>query len=254
MQGRIHSLESFGTVDGPGVRFVVFVQGCPMRCAYCHNPDTWAMTGGTMMEPEEIIEQYERNKGFYRGGGITVTGGEPLMQVDFLIDLFTLAKSKNIHTCIDTSGIAFNPDSTQFMEKLDRLMTLTDLVMLDIKHIDPQKHQELTAQPNQRILEFAAYLNEKRVDMWIRHVVVPGITDDDQYLEELGYFIGQFTNLKALDVLPYHTMGEVKYQKLGMEYKLKGVPAMDKDKAIEKKKVVLAGVKKRRMEMGLMKE
>ena len=253
MQGRIHSLESFGTVDGPGVRFVVFVQGCPMRCAYCHNPDTWAMTGGTMMEPAEIIEQYERNKGFYRGGGITVTGGEPLMQVDFLIDLFTLAKAKDIHTCIDSSGIAFNPDSAQFMEKLDHLMTLTDLVMLDIKHIDPEKHKELTAQPNKRILEFAAYLNDKKVDMWIRHVVVPGITDDDKYLGELGYFIGQFTNLKALDVLPYHTMGEVKYKKLGMEYKLKGVPAMDKDKAIEKKKVVLAGVKRRRIEMGLMK-
>ena len=254
MQGRIHSLESFGTVDGPGVRFVVFVQGCPMRCAYCHNPDTWAMTGGTMMEPAEIIEQYEKNKGFYRGGGITVTGGEPLMQVDFLIDLFTLAKAKDIHTCIDSSGIAFNPDSAQFMEKLDHLMTLTDLVMLDIKHIDPEKHQELTAQPNQRILEFAAYLNEKQVDMWIRHVVVPGITDDDQYLDALGYFIGQFTNLKALDILPYHTMGEVKYQKLGMEYKLKGVPAMDKEKALEKKKIVLAGVKRRRIEMGLIKE
>ena len=254
MQGRIHSLESFGTVDGPGVRFVVFVQGCPMRCAYCHNPDTWSMTGGTMMEPAEIIEQYEKNKGFYRGGGITVTGGEPLMQVDFLIDLFTLAKAKDIHTCIDSSGIAYNPDSPQFIEKLDRLMTLTDLVMLDIKHIDPEKHKELTAQPNNRILEFAAYLNEKKVDMWIRHVIVPGLTDDDKYLDELGYFIGQFTNLKALDVLPYHTMGEVKYKKLGIEYKLKGVPAMEKAAAIEKKKVVLAGVKRRRIEMGLMKE
>ena len=253
MQGRIHSLESFGTVDGPGVRFVVFVQGCPMRCAYCHNPDTWAMTGGTMMEPEEIIEQYERNKGFYKGGGLTVTGGEPLMQVDFLIDLFTLAKAKDIHTCIDSSGIAFNPDSSQFMEKLDRLMSLTDLVMLDIKHIDPEKHKELTAHPNKRILEFAAYLNEKQVDMWIRHVVVPGLTDDDKYLEELGYFIGQFTNLKALDVLPYHTMGEVKYQKLGMEYKLKGVPALEKSVAIEKKQVVLKGLKRRRQELGLLK-
>ena len=253
MQGRIHSLESFGTVDGPGVRFVVFVQGCPMRCAYCHNPDTWAMTGGQMMEPEYIIEQYERNKGFYRGGGITVTGGEPLMQIDFLIDLFTLAKKKEIHTCIDSSGIAFNPDSEGFMEKLDKLMTLTDLVMLDIKHIDNEKHKELTAQPNKRILEFAAYLNEKQVPMWIRHVVVPGITDDDKYLWDLGYFIGQFTNLKALDVLPYHTMGEVKYKKLGMEYKLAGVPAMDKDKIPEKKKVILEGIKKRRAELELVK-
>jgi len=133
-------------------------------------------------------------------------------------------------------------------------MALTDLVMLDIKHINPEKHKELTSQPNERILQFAAYLNEKQVDMWIRHVVVPGITDDDKYLEELGYFIGQFTNLKALDVLPYHTMGEVKYQKLGREYKLKGVPAMEKSVAIEKKKIVLKGVKKRRIEMGLIKE
>ena len=205
------------------------------------------------MEPSYIIEQYERNKGFYRGGGITVTGGEPLMQIDFLIELFTLAKKKDIHTCIDSSGIAFNPTSEEFMAKMDTLMGLTDLVMLDIKHIDNEKHKELTAQPNTRILEYAAYLNEKKVDMWIRHVVVPGITDDDKYLWDLGYFIGQFTNLKALDVLPYHTMGEVKYEKLGMEYKLKGVPAMDKDLIPEKKKVILDGIKKRRAELGLVK-
>lgn len=252
MKGRIHSLESFGTVDGPGVRFVVFVQGCPMRCAYCHNPDTWEMNAGTEMEPAYIIEQYERNKSFYKGGGITVTGGEPLMQVDFLIELFTLAKEKDIHTCIDTSGIAYKKTSSpEWLEKLDHLMTLTDLVMLDIKHIDPEKHKELTAQPNDGILAFAEYLNEKQIPVWIRHVVVPTITDDDKYLYELGYFIGQFTNLKALDVLPYHTMGEVKYQKLGVEYKLKGIPAMDKDKVIEKKQVILNGIKKRRAELGI---
>ena len=249
MQGRIHSLESFGTVDGPGVRFVIFVQGCPMRCAYCHNPDTWEMNAGTLMEPAYLIEQYERNAGFYKDGGITVTGGEPLMQLDFLIELFTLAKKKKIHTCIDTSGIAYNPDNAPLVEKMDRLMKLTDLVMLDIKHIDPEKHKELTLQPNKHILEFAAYLNEKQVPMWIRHVVVPGITDDDKYLCELGYFIGQFQNLKALDVLPYHTMGEVKYEKLGIPYRLKGVPAMDKDVAIEKKQVILDGIRKRRSEM-----
>lgn len=246
MQGRIHSLESFGTVDGPGVRFVVFVQGCPMRCAYCHNPDTWEMNAGTLMEPAYIIEQYERNISFYKGGGITVTGGEPLMQVDFLIDLFTLAKEKNIHTCIDTSGIAFNPDNAALVAKMDRLMELTDLVMLDIKHIDPEKHLELTSQPNTNILKFAEYLNKRKVDMWIRHVVVPGITDDDDYLFQLGYFIGQFDNLKALDALPYHTMGETKYDKLGMEYKLAGVPAMDKQILLEKKEVILNGIKKRR--------
>lgn len=246
MQGRIHSLESFGTVDGPGVRFVVFVQGCPMRCAYCHNPDTWEMNGGTLMEPAYIIEQYERNISFYKGGGITVTGGEPLMQLDFMIDLFTLAKEKSIHTCIDTSGIAFNPSNEALMAKLDHLMTLTDLVMLDIKHIDPDKHKELTAQPNENILKFAEYLSERHVDTWIRHVVVPGITDDDKYLYDLGYFIGGLSSLKALDVLPYHTMGESKYEKLGMEYKLKGVPAMNKDVLLEKKKVILDGVKARR--------
>lgn len=249
MQGRIHSLESFGTVDGPGVRFVVFVQGCPMRCAYCHNPDTWPMDGGTLMEPSEILEQYERNISFYKGGGITVTGGEPLMQIDFLLDLFTQAKAKGIHTCIDTSGIAYKPTNTAYNEKLDELMKYTDLVMLDIKHIDPEKHKELTSQPNDGILAFCAYLDKKNVDMWIRHVVVPGITDDYKYLFQLGYFIGQFHNLKALDVLPYHTMGAVKYQKLEMEYKLKDVPAMDPKKIVDKKQVILDGIKKRRSEL-----
>lgn len=247
--GRIHSLESFGTVDGPGTRFVVFVQGCPMRCAYCHNPDTWEMNGGTQTEPSYIIEQYERNKAFYaNGGGLTVTGGEPLMQIDFMLDLFTLAKERGIHTCIDTSGIAFNPDSAALMAKMDRLMSLTDLVMLDIKHIDPEKHKELTQQPNTNILKFAGYLNEKHVDMWIRHVVVPGITDEDKYLYELGYYIGQFGNLKALDVLPYHTMGEKKYDSLGIPYKLKGVPAMDTKVLLTKKAVILDGIRKRRAE------
>ena len=161
----------------------------------------------------------------------------------------TSAKEKGIHTCIDSSGIAYNPDNAKLCEKMDRLMKLTDLVMLDIKHIDPEKHKELTGQPNTNILKFAEYLNEKHVDMWIRHVVVPGITDDDKYLYDLGYYIGQFSNLKALDVLPYHTMGEKKYENLGMEYKLKGVPAMDKDKVLEKKHVILEGIKKRRAEM-----
>ncbi len=205
-----------------------------MRCAYCYNPDTWEMNGGTLMEPSYIIEQYERNKPFYvNGGGLTVTGGEPLMQVDFLIDLFTLAKQNNIHTCIDSSGIAYNPDNTEWLKKLDHLMTLTDLVMLDIKHIDPEKHKDLVKQPNTNILKFAAYLNDKKVDMWIRHVIVPGYTDDDKYLFDLGYFIGQFSNLKALDALPYHTMGESKYEKLGMEYRLLVILSIDKNKFIE---------------------
>ena len=201
------------------------------------------------MEASEIIAQYERNIAFYKNGGITVTGGEPLMQVDFLIELFTLAKEKNIHTCIDTSGIAYKPGNTEFIEKLDKLMTLTDLVMLDIKHIDPDKHMELTQQPNDGILAFCEYLNARKVDMWIRHVVVPTITDDDEYLYKLGYFIGQFTNIKALDILPYHTMGKAKYEQLGMEYKLDGIPPMDKNKVIEKKQVVLKGIKDRRSQI-----
>ncbi len=252
MSGRIHSLESFGTVDGPGTRFVVFVQGCPMRCLYCHNPDTWPMTGGTEMEASYIIEQYERNAPFYKnGGGLTVTGGEPLMQVDFLLELFTLAKEKGIHTCIDTSGIAFKPGNDALIEKLDKLMELTDLVMLDIKHIDPEKHKELTSQPNDGILAFCSYLNEKKVAMWIRHVVVPGITDDPKYLYDLGYFIGQFTNLQALDVLPYHDMAKKKYEELNIEYVLKDVPPMDKNRVPELKSHILEGIKKRRSELGI---
>ena len=248
-KGRIHSLESFGTVDGPGTRFVVFVQSCPMRCAYCHNPDTQPMEGGTLMDPSEILEQYLRNEPFYkRNGGLTVTGGEPLMQIDFLIDLFKLLKSHDIHTCIDTSGIAFVRSNEDLLLKFDELMKYTDLVMLDIKHINPEKHMALVKQPSKNILDFAAYLNEKNVPMWIRHVVVPGYTDDDESLYQLGYFIGQFDNLKALDVLPYHTMGEAKYEKLGLEYPLKGVPAMDKNKVVEKKQVILNGIKDRRAE------
>lgn len=199
------------------------------------------------MEPSYIIEQYLRNEPFYGAtGGLTVTGGEPLMQIDFLIDLFTLCKENHIHTCIDTSGIAFNRKNDALMPKFDKLMTLTDLVMLDIKHIDPEKHLWLTEQSNENILDFAKYLDEKGVEMWIRHVIVPTITDEDEYLFKLGEFIGQFKNLKALDALPYHTMGEVKYEKLGKEYRLKGIPAMGQKDLIAKKQVILEGIKKTR--------
>ena len=249
MQGRVHSLQSFGTVDGPGVRYVVFLQGCPMRCKYCHNPDTWATNAGTLTDSDYIIEQYERNKGFYNGGGITVTGGEPLLQIDFVIELFEKAKAKGIHTCIDSSGITFNPKSPEIMAKFDRLMKVTDLVMLDIKHIDNEHHKELTSQSNENILAFAQYLSDNNIETWIRHVVVPGITDDDEYLFKLGYFIGGLKMLKALDVLPYHNMGEVKYENLGIDYPLKGVPPMDKKILLEKKQVILDGIKKRRAEL-----
>jgi len=219
MQGRIHSLESFGTVDGPGVRFVVFVQGCPMRCAYCHNPDTWEMNGGTLMEPSYIIEQYERNISFYKGGGITVTGGEPLMQVDFLLDLFARLKREGVHTCLDTSGICFDESDKRY----EKLLALTDLVLLDIKHIDEEAHRALTGQSGAAPRAFARYLSAHGKPVWIRHVLVSGLTDDDGALRRLKEFIGELRTVEKIEVLPYHAMGETKYEKLGLPYPLKGV-------------------------------
>ena len=159
MTGRVHSIESFGTVDGPGVRLVVFLQGCPMRCLYCHNPDTWKMAGGTEMTVAQIMAQYEKNRAFYSRGGITVTGGEPLMQMEFVTELFSAAAHRGIHTCLDTSGITFRPDSQELTDRFDKLMSVTDLVMLDIKHIDPAEHVKLCGQPLKPVLEFARYLD-----------------------------------------------------------------------------------------------
>ena len=239
MNGFIHSTESFGTVDGPGVRFVIFLQGCPMRCKYCHNPDTWKMNAGSLRSPQSLIREYERNQAFYRKGGITVTGGEALMQIDFLLELFALAKKKDIHTCLDTSGITYHPGASAYNEKLDALMALTDLVMLDIKHIDPEGHKDLTGHDNAGILAFAKYLEAKQVPVWIRHVVVPGITDDPGQLTRLGTFIGGLNNVKALDVLPYHIMGVMKYKELDMPYPLEGVEPATKTQAMEAKKIIL---------------
>ena len=249
MNGFIHSTESFGTVDGPGVRFVIFLQGCPMRCQYCHNPDTWKMNAGSVRSAQSLIQEYERNKAFYAKGGITVTGGEALMQIDFLLELFALAKDKGIHTCLDTSGITYRPGQSNYNDKLDKLMTLTDLVMLDIKHIDPEGHRALTAQPNDGILAFAKYLAEKKVPVWIRHVVVPGITDDPGQLTRLGAFIGGLPNVQALDVLPYHIMGVSKYKELGLDYPLKGVEPATADQAKKAKQIILTAFWKVRRQM-----
>lgn len=244
MEGHIHSTESFGTVDGPGIRFVVFFQGCPMRCLYCHNPDTWTVGGGdqNLRSVESLLKEYDGIKEFLHDGGITATGGEPLLQMPFLTELFEGAKKKGIHTCLDSCGITFRQERRA---EYDRLMAATDLVMLDIKHIDDAEHQKLTGQSNKHILEFAEYLKEKNVPVWIRHVVVPTITLNDEYLYRLGYFIGGLDNLKALDVLPYHTMGEVKYQNLGIDYPLKGIPAATKEEAEHAKEVIFRGMKAR---------
>ena len=245
MDGYIHSTESFGTVDGPGVRFVVFFQGCPMRCLYCHNPDTWQPAQGMVMTTEEILMQYERYKEFLKSGGITATGGEPMLQMDFLTDLFTKAKAKGIHTCLDTSGICFSPENP---DACRQLAAVTDLVMLDIKHIDDEKHRRLTGQSNRNILAFAEFLAAEGVPLWIRHVVVPGWTDDAASLEALGHFIGGLKTLKALDVLPYHDMGKAKYEALGMDYPLADVPALAKEDAEAARVQIMKGLKARLLE------
>lgn len=243
MEGYVHSIETFGTVDGPGVRFVVFMQGCPLRCQYCHNPDTWESGKGTRMSADEILEQFRKNRSFYSKGGITVTGGEPLMQVDFLCELFEKAKKKGIHTCIDTSGGTYRAGDSEYNRKLDKLMEYTDLVMLDLKHINAEEHRKLTGKDNQGILDFARYLAEKEIPVWIRHVVVPGINNSYEELHGLGRFIGSLTNVKALDVLPYHTMGIVKYKNLGIPYPLEGVAAMSTEDAVKAKYIILEGIR-----------
>ena len=243
MKGYIHSSETFGTVDGPGIRYVLFMQGCPMRCLYCHNPDTWKMQGGKEIDVDTVIAEYNKNKMFYRGGGITVTGGEPLLQIDFLVELFRRAKEEGIHTCIDTSGVTYSVASTEYRAKLDELMKHTDLVMLDVKHIDPDKHKTLTSFGNEHVLDFARYLAEKKVPLWVRHVIVEGYTDDPEDLRALGRFIGGLDNLRALDVLPYHSMGESKYREIGIDYPLSGMPSLSKDKAAVAKMHILDGIK-----------
>lgn len=247
-QGYIHSIESCGTVDGPGLRYVIFLQGCPMRCLYCHNPDTWMPHTGDTMSVEEVLEGFYSNMPFYRHGGVTVTGGEPMMQMDFLIELFEKLHKDNIHTCIDSSGIMFRPDDPVFMEKLDRLLAVTDLIMLDIKHIDEEEHKKLTSHSNKWILAFAKYLDEKGIPIWIRHVVVPGITLYQDYLRRLGHFIGTLGNVEALDVLPYHTMGKVKYENLGIDYPLKDTKDATKEEAVAAKNIILQAYKESRLQ------
>lgn len=249
MEGMIHSIETFGTVDGPGVRYVVFVKGCPMRCQYCHNPDTWEMAGGDKRTVQDIMDDYEKYKPFLRGGGITVTGGEPLMQIDFLIELFEEAKRRDVHTCLDTSGIMFRRDNPDLLAKYERLMEVTDLIMLDIKHIDPEEHKKLTGQPCDNIFDFLKFIDEKEKTIWIRHVIVPGITLIPEYLERLGTFIAQFTHVKALDVLPYHNMGKTKYEQMGIDYVLKDVEEATKDDAIKARTIIIDAMRRKRQAM-----
>ena len=240
MIGHIHSTESFGTVDGPGIRFVVFFQGCPMRCKYCHNPDTWNFSGGTERTAEDLMKEYDSYKEFYKTGGITATGGEPLVQAEFLAQLFKLAKSKGVHTCLDTSAGVYDPNSH---EKIDEALKYTDLIMLDIKHIDNDCHKKLTGIGNRNILAFAEHIRDLGIPVWIRHVVVPGITDKYEELFALGEYLSNLSNLKALDVLPYHDMAKPKYQELGLEYPLGNTPPLTKEEAIKARETIIAGIK-----------
>lgn len=223
MTGRVHSIESFGLVDGPGVRSVVFLKGCNLRCRYCHNPDTWTKEGGEEWEAEGLFQKLYRFKPYWKNkGGITVSGGEAMLQMEFVTDLFSIAKKHDIHTALDTSGGSFcmEPD---YLESFQKLMDVTDLFILDMKEMDPERHKALTGQDNRNILEFARYLSAHKKPMWIRHVLVPGLTDSRESLEALYDFIRELKSVERVEILPYHTMGVHKWEALGIPYYLKNV-------------------------------
>lgn len=238
MKARVHSFETFGSVDGPGVRFVVFMQGCKMRCKYCHNPDSWKIEDGQEFTAQEILDKALRYKSYWgKDGGITVSGGEPLLQIDFLIEFFKLCKEHNIHTNIDSCGAPFSMDK-EYLEKFDTLLKYTDLIMLDIKHIDNHEHLELTKRENTNILQMAKYLSDKNVPVWIRHVLVPTITDNDVYLQKLADFLATLHNIKKVEVLPYHSFGAYKWEQLGLHYELKDICTPSEDRIANAKKIL----------------
>lgn len=241
IKGRIHSVESFGSADGPGVRYIVFLKGCNMRCQYCHNPDTWAKDGGELMTPEEVLKKALRYKTYWKEkGGITVSGGEALLQIDFVTELFRLVKEKGVNTCLDTSGNPFSLEEP-FKSKFDELMKYTDLFMLDIKHMDDAAHRKLTGQTNQNILEMAAYLSDHGKAMWIRHVLVPGITTEEDELHRLRSFLDTLKTVERVEVLPYHTLGVFKWKELGIPYQLEGVDPPTKEQ-IDRAKEILGAL------------
>ncbi len=228
--GRVHSVETFGSVDGPGIRFLIFLKGCSMRCRYCHNPDTWDPETDDLRTADELLTQAMRYRSYWgREGGITVSGGEALLQIDFLTELFRKAKAKGIHTCLDTSGQPFTRREP-FFSKFAELMKYTDLLLFDLKHIDDTKHRELTGRTNRNILDCARYLSDIGKPIWVRHVLVPGVTDNDDDLYALRAFIDTLQNVKRVEVLPYHAMGTYKWEQLGIPYTLKDVSAPSEER------------------------
>ena len=231
MIGKIHSFESFGTVDGPGIRFVVFLKGCPLRCQYCHNPDTWSMAGAREMTDDEIVKNVLKYRSYYGDkGGMTFSGGEPLMQIEFVTEVFRKLKAYSIHTCVDTSGFTFDPDNEESVRKHEELIKYTDLVLLDIKVI--------TGQGNERTLAFAKFLSDRGVKVWIRYVLVSSLSDDDKAIEKLRDFISTLSTVEKVEVLPYHSMGKVKYDNLGIDYPLKDEVPPSKDRVKNAKQIL----------------
>ena len=240
LKGYVHSLESFGSVDGPGVRYVIFLTACAMRCQFCHNPDTWNMQAGTLYTTDELLKTAMRYRTYWgEKGGITVSGGEPLLQIEFLTELFRKAKEQGVHTTLDTSGNPFTREEPYF-GKMQELMKYTDLVMLDIKHIDDEKHKILTGHTNENILDMAKYLDEIGKPVWIRHVLVPERSDEDAALEKLHEFIAGLGNVEKVEVLPYHTLGAYKWKELGYEYPLEGIDPPTKERVEHAKQVLHA--------------
>ena len=244
MIGHIHSTESFGAADGPGVRFIVFMQGCHMRCRYCHNPDTWKMDGGDEVTADEILKRALRFKPYWgKDGGITISGGEPLLQIDFVIELFKKAKELGINTCIDTAGNPFTKEEP-FFSKFEELMKYTDILLLDLKEINPARHKDLTGFDNSNIIEMAKYLSEINKPVWIRHVLVPEHSDFDEDLDALGDFIDTLSNVDRVEILPYHTLGKFKWENLGIPYSLESISPPSAERIENAKQRIHAGIRK----------
>jgi len=234
IKGKIHSIETFGTVDGPGIRYIIFLQGCPLRCKYCHNRDTWDLNGGTEMTVSELIDDIKKYIPFMTSskGGVTISGGEPTLQMEFLKALLIEIKKLNLHTALDTSGFVH-------LDKIKELIPYIDLFLLDIKHIDKEKHIDLTGVSNQKTLLLAKYLSDQKVPIWIRHVVVPTITDCEDDIHKLAQFVKSLKTVEKIDFLPYHSMGQHKWQALGLNYPLEGLRDAD-DMDINKVNTIFA--------------